>query len=251
MVIVKKTKSIAETGHVKNADNFTKLVIEIAGFSSYGPTASDLQLASLQAKDTTVQTKMSNVDSDEGTWKDFINARQVVYELMPTLSSRAVGIMASQDTKAKIIKDLRGIVKKIEGKRAVKLPVEPNPDAKTIKTVSAAQTSFDQRKDHFLKLISLLQTQPTYTPAEADLTIVALKAYVNTTVKNANTNVNTAAKNLFKSRKERNIELYANKTGAVNIALRVKEYVKGMLPAGAKSAEYKRIKHIAFRNFVS
>lgn len=250
MVIEKKKHSKSETGHIKNADNFSDLVVEISGFSSYNATAPDLLLTSLQAKDITVQAKIDNFDTDEGIWKDFINARQLAYEQMPTLSVRAVGIMASQDLKAKIIKDLRGLVKKIEGQRVGKLPAEPAPDEKTIKTISAAQTSFDQRKNHFLKIISLLQTQPSYTPLEADLTIVALKAFANTTLKTANTNVNTSAKNLFKSRKERNIELYKPKTGAVDIALRVKEYVKGMLPEGARSAEYKRIKHIAFRNLM-
>lgn len=240
-----------ETGHVKNAENFSKLITEVSGFgATYNPSASDLQLAQLQAKDAAVQAAMANVSVKEGLWKAKINDRQTAYQKMATLASRCVGVAASDDLNAKIIKDLRAVQKKITGKRSEKLPDEPQPSAApAAKTVSAAQTSFDKRKDHFSKLIGLLQTVSTYTPTEPDLSIAALNTYL-AGLSATTDNVNSTSKDLYKARKDRNIELYKEKTGAVDIALRVKEYVKGMLPAGASSAEYKRVKAISFKDFL-
>lgn len=240
-----------ETGHVKNAENFGKLITEVSGFgATYNPSASDLQLAQLQAKNTAVQTAMASVNTKEGLWKSKINDRQTAYEKMATLASRCVGVAASEDLNAKIIKDLRAVQKKITGQRSEQLPDEPQPSAApTVKTISAAQTSFDKRKDHFSKLIGLLQTASGYTPTELDLTITALNTYLSS-LSTANTDVNNKATDLYSARKDRNIELYKEKTGAVDIALRVKEYVKGMLPAGTSSAEYKRVKAIAFKDLL-
>jgi len=244
--------TISETGHVKNAENFSKLITEVSGFgATYNPSAGDLQIAQLQTKNTAVQTAMANVNTKDGVWKAKINDRQTAYEKMATLASRCVAVAASEDLNAKIIKDLRAVVKKITGRRKEKLPAEPQPAAAppSAKTISAAQTSFDKRKDHFSKLIGLLQTAGGYTPSEPDLTIAALNTYLGS-LSTANTDVNTTSKDLYTSRKLRNIELYKEKTGAVDIALRVKEYVKGMLPAGAGSAEYKRVKAIKFKDLL-
>lgn len=243
--------STSETGHVKNAENFGKLITEVSGFgATYNPSSSDLKLTQLQTKNTAVQTAMANVNTKEGLWKAKINARQTAYEKMATLASRCVGVAASEDLNAKIIKDLRAVVKKITGRRSEKLPDEPPPSAAPVaKTVSAAQTSFDKRKDHFSKLIALLQTASGYTPSETGLTIAALNTYLSS-LSTANTDVNNTASDLYQERKDRNIELYKEKTGAVDIALRVKEYVKGMMPAGAGSAEYKRVKAIKFKDLL-
>src|SRR3972149_4324847 len=201
---------ISETGHIKNAENFSKLLTEATGFgTTYNPSAADIKVPALTRKDTAVQASIINVNTKEGIWKAKINTRQSNYQLGATLASRAVGIVASEDLNAKILKDLRAVIKKIGGKRN-KLPDDPQPAAAPVpakKTVSAAQTSFDKRKDHFSKLISLLQTISGYTPNEADLTITSLTAYLNS-LKTANTDVNNAAKDLFQARKDRNIELY-------------------------------------------
>lgn len=246
-----RTISVQESGHIKNASNFSELIVEVQSFPAYNPFAVDLKIVNLQVKDAIVQTAINNVNIKEGLWKAKINNRQTSYEKMLTLSSRSVGVVASLDLNAKIVKDLRSIMKDIRGTRATKLPPEPEPNAMMIikKTISVAQTSFDKRKDNFSKLVGLLQTVSGYAPNEADLTILNLNTYISS-LQTVNKDVANAATELFKARKQRNIELYAERTGLVDIALRVKEYVKSMLPAGASSAEYKRIKHIKFKDLL-
>jgi hypothetical protein len=51
---------------------------------------------------------------------------------------------------------------------------------------------------------------------------------------------------LASARQERNKLLYAPKTGMMDTALAVKEYVKAVF--GTSSPQYKEVQHIRFRN---
>lgn len=99
--------------HVKNTENFRKLLTEESGFGAYNPSANDIKIPALGTKNTNVQGSMKNANKTKGIWKAKINTRQTNYEQMATLASRAVGVMASEDLNARIVKDMRSVVKKI------------------------------------------------------------------------------------------------------------------------------------------
>ncbi|MEW6685656.1 MAG: hypothetical protein AB1393_05560 [Candidatus Edwardsbacteria bacterium] len=241
--------AIYETGHAKNVANFALLVQEVTTLGPmYKPGTEDIKLPALNAKNGIVQAKMSAYDAALAAWKSEVNGRQTEYEKMNTLSARVMGQLKSLDLNAKIVKDANGIVKKIRGQRARRLPPTPEPiSEERAETISSSQRSFDNRKDNFEKLIKLVGTVQDYKPNEAELTIAGLGAYLASLGK-VNDKVNRTGAELAKARKERDIELYREKTGAVDIALRVKEYVKGALTPS--NPAYKRIKAIRFKDLL-
>ncbi|MDR0603590.1 MAG: hypothetical protein LBG80_04715, partial [Bacteroidales bacterium] len=120
-------------------------------------------------------------------------------------------------------------------------PLEENPQ----KHVSVSQVSFNEQIEHLNQLISLLKHQSTYTPTEPDLTIQALEQMYHN-MQSTNDRFVEVEAALTTARQERNKLLYAPKTGMMDTALAVKEYVKAAF--GAASPQYKEVKHISFKN---
>ena len=142
--------------------------------------------------------------------------------------------------------------KKIHGTANKKKTVAPSdptnttlPDAKTIST---SQQSYDQLKEHFSKLISLLTSEASYMPNETDLQTVTLQALL-ASMQAANTDVSNSYVDISNSRIERNKILYAENTGLYDTAMEIKKYVKSIY--GATSPQYKQVSGIKFTKAVS
>lgn len=111
------------------------------------------------------------------------------------------------------------------------------------KIISASQQSYDQLIQHFDGLISVLASEPSYSPNETALQIITLQTK-SQALKDANQVVSTAHTNVSNTRIERNQILYQEETGLVPIAADVKKYTKSVY--GATSPEYGQIKGIKF-----
>ena len=147
-----------------------------------------------------------------------------------------------------MIEDAKTINRKIQGSRKggnnTPTPSEPpNPDEPQPDGTSVSQQSYDSLIENFARLVDLVSSEPTYTPNEVELQVATLTALVtdlrakNTAVINANTALSNA-------RLSRNITLYKEKTGLVDVAGEVKKYVKSVF--GATSPQYKQISKIKF-----
>ena len=159
------------------------------------------------------------------------------------MSTRLNNAFQTTDATTEKINDAKGFNRKIQGKRASKIdtPVDPNAPAPT--TISSSHQSYDQLIQHFAGLISVLQSEPTYTPNENDLKIATLTAkQADMTAKN--TALATAYTAVSNSRINRDKVLYKETTGLVPIATDVKKYIKAVF--GASSAEYRQVKSIEF-----
>jgi hypothetical protein len=237
--------TVSETGHAINVAHFQDVIDFVIGYgATYNPTKTVLKLASLTTKMATETTNLSAVTTENTAFNDAVNDRAIEFSDIRPLSTRILNALSATDASTQKIDDAKTYNRKIQGKRAKAVPtptVPPNPTAPT--TISASQQSFDQLVQHFDGLISVAGSEPSYAPNEVDLKIVTLTAK-GATMLTLNNAVGTAFTGISNARITRNKGLYAVKTGLVDIAEGVKDYVKSIY--GFKSPEYKQISKIKF-----
>jgi len=90
-----------------------------------------------------------------------------------------------------------------------------------------SQQSYNSVLKNFTAFLSLLEKAPGYQTATLDLTLVALQDFEKL-LQSANKCINAAASDLSKARIDRNLFLYTPETESVDIALSVKNYIKGI-----------------------
>jgi hypothetical protein len=233
-----------ETGHAKNVANFQDLIAFCTGYgATYNPTKNALKLPQLNTLFTSGQNALADVVTKNTAYNNAVNARIASFDGFRALSTRLINAFQTTDATTEKINDAKGFNRKIQGKRASKIdtPVDPNAPAPT--TISSSHQSYDQLIQHFAGLISVLQSEPTYTPNENDLKIATLTAkQADMTAKN--TALATAYTAVSNSRINRDKVLYKETTGLVPIATDVKKYIKAVF--GASSAEYRQVKSIEF-----
>lgn len=237
--------STTETGHAKNVANFQDVIAFVIGYgATYNPSKAALTLANLNAKLTAEQSNISAVIAKNTSYNNAVNDRVVEFSNIRPLSTRVVNALSSTDASDQKIDDAKTFNRKIQGKRASTVDAKPtDPNTPAPKTISASQQSYDQIVQHFNGLISVAESEASYKPNEADLKVAALtaKATDMLTKNNAVATEYTAVSN---ARISRDKGLYTPKTGLVDTANDVKDYVKSIF--GYSSPEYKQISKIKF-----
>lgn len=239
----KPAKRIHEDGNANNVYNFN---YEIAAVTVFGPLFAPnnplLPIPHLNAVLSAAQDALANVNATFNAFKQALDARQALYERMLTLATQMMGELRSCGASKATIEKATSYKRKLEGKRVKK--TDPNS---TDKIISAAQTSFAQRFNHFDGLIGVCEIEPLYNPSTDNLKIVELKAYL-AEMQAANSAAALGSAKLTSARTERNKILYSPVTGLVDIAIAVKEYVKAVF--GFKTPEYRSVSHLKFKNLV-
>jgi len=233
-----------ETGHAKNVANFQDLIAFCTGYgATYNPTKNALKLPQLNTLFTSGQNALADVVTKNTAYNNAVNARIASFDGIRALSTRLINAFQTTDATTEKINDAKGFNRKIQGKRASKIDTPVDPNAPAPITISSSHQSYDQLIQHFAGLISVLQSEPTYTPNENDLKIATLTAkQADMTAKN--TALATAYTAVSNSRINRDKILYKETTGLVPIATDVKKYIKAVF--GASSAEYRQVKSIEF-----
>lgn len=262
MVIVKK-RSKSETGHFKNLMNFEDLLARFnALMGRYNPARPELQLGSLQQLFQEAQMVMERLTTASTMNDTATNTRADLFDKLGPTTTSVVNYLIAGGASAKTIEDAKGFQRKMQGVRAGKKGTEPDApteetDAAAMandgtekditeedKTRSAAQLSYDLKIEHFSKLLSLAQNEPTFQPREEELQIGALQNFLQQ-LRMANTAKAYADAELEAARRERTRVFYHPETGLVARALQAKAYAKAVL--GASSEDYKHIHRINFR----
>jgi hypothetical protein len=237
--------STQETGHAKNVANLQDLIAFVTGYgATYNPSKTALKLTSLQALNTTANSVLADVVLKNTGYNNAVNARFTAFDGLRALSTRLVNAIQTTDATPEKVKDLKGFNRKMQGKRAStpQAPVDPNAPAPV--TISAVQLSYDQQIQHLAGIISILQSETTYTPNEADLKIATLTTkQADLTAKNSA--VATAYTTISNTRISRDKTLYKDVTGLVAIANEVKKYIKQVY--GASSPEFAQVSAIKFK----
>jgi hypothetical protein len=239
--------STTETGHAKNVANFGLLIAEVTQMGAdYNPTNPSIALTALTTKKAACDHVMERVITSTVPYKNAVNARDMAYAGMSKLSSRILSALEGSGASKDIIKDAKGLVNKIKGRRTGKIkdgdPANPGGGS-----ISVSQLSYDNMKANFDMLVALVKGQTLYNPNETALKIAALEAYALSLVP-LNETVNTTIVDLQDKRTERNEELYAPETGLFEIAKKVRVYVKSIY--GANSPVYKRMVRIIIKKMV-
>jgi hypothetical protein len=234
-----------ESGINTNVGHFDLLIDVCEGFgASYNPVPQGLQITALRTQSQTVKTAITAVDTAFPGYVTAENARQKAFALLPPLATRVQAAAIVLGLPDAIIVHIKEVVRKIRGQRAHKI-VPTGSGEEPVKHISVSQVSFNEQIEHLNQLIALVGSQPAYTPTEPDLTVAALTALLDE-MRTTNAAVMLAETPLANARQERNKLLYAPKSGMIDTALAVKEYVKAVF--GASSPEYKEVKHIKFEN---
>ena len=238
--------STSETGHAKNVANFQSLIAFVTGYgTTYNPSKNALKLPQLIALKADADTKLADVVTQNTKFNTKVNERLAAFSSLKSLSTRLVNALQTTDASTQIIKDAKGFNRKMQGQRAsasATTPTDPNTPAPN--TISSSQQSYTQQIQHLAGLISVLQSEPSYTPNETDLKIATLQAKQND-LTSKNNDVATAYANISNSRIARNTTLYSTEGSIFDVASEVKKYVKSIY--GASSPEFAQVKGIEFK----
>lgn len=234
--------SISEKGHAKNIGNFYKLISFCEGYgTTYNPSKEILKIPQLNALLLVANQKLQNVIEKNTLYNDAVNERINAFKDLRALSTRLINALQTTEASQEKINDAKGFNRKIQGKRVAVAKKSLDSEAQAPNTISVSQLSYDKLIQHFAGLISVLQSEETYQPNEADLTIVKLNdKRVDFYVKNQN--VANAHTTISNARIERNNIMYDDDNGLVNVANEVKKYVKSVF--GAVSPQYAQVKGI-------
>lgn len=231
---------MSETGHAKNIANFQNLITVVTQYgTAYNPSKTTLKLTQLHSLATTAQASLADVILKKTAYNNAVNDRIIAFKNLKSLSTRLVNALETTNASKEMIKNAKGFNRKIQGKRAT------TPDAQTnTNKISSAQVSYDQQIQHFAGLLSILQSEISYTPNENELKVTTLTAKKADLISKNNA-VATAYATISNSRITRNKTLYNNTTGLVDIVLEVKKYIKSVY--GSTSPEYDQVKGILFK----
>jgi hypothetical protein len=232
-----------ETGHIVNIGNFKKLINILTGWETrYAPEPERLKLPYLNAIYTAAVQSVENLDRQVPLWLRAVNARVVAFEPLNKLVTRVLFYAEAIPLNPATLRTLKDMVRKIHGSRAKAMVVKVDGEP-THHYISVSQRSFEQRIEHFSKIVAILNAASEYRPNEADLSVAGLTERLEA-IRTANAAATAAILLVDAARNARNVVLYSS-SGIVDLALDVKKYVGGAF--GLKSHEYMRLKSIPFR----
>ena len=236
--------STSETGHAKNVANLQDLISFVTGYgATYNPTKNALKLPQLNALYTASQSSLADVVTKNTVYNNKVNERVVAFKDLKSLSTRLINALQTTDATSEKVADAKAFNKKMQGIRAKAVETPTDPNAPAPNTISTSQQSYDQQIQHLAGIISVLQTEPSYSPNETDLQIATLTAK-QADLTSKNNAVSTAYTNVSNSRIARDTTIYGTDTGLFDIATEVKKYIKSVF--GATSPQFAQVKGIEF-----
>lgn len=240
--------SSAETGHAKNLANFQSLIEFVSGYGTmYNPSKDTLKIPHLNLIATNAHAKLADVIQKNAEYNNAVNNRIIAYQNLRTLSTRLINALQATDAPKERVNNAKVFNRKLQGKRASSASIVTNLDTPAPVKISVSQQSFDLQIQHFSALISVLKSEPSYTPNEDELKITTLNDK-QADLMTKNNEVSVAYVNVSNSRIMRDRTLYDNTIGLVDVATEVKKYVKSIY--GASSPEFNMIKGIRFRKVI-
>lgn len=252
-----------ETGHSKNVANLLKYEQFLATLGvGYNPANTNITASAISTLYNNADTKVNAEKTAFTTWKQATNQREINFKELKSLSTKLLGALQSTGTAQQTINDFAFYVKKLRGNTVTKSTkadagitdppptddITPTPTPTEPTTISTSQQSYDNKMQHFSKMILLLQGQPVYVPNETEFQVASLQTRF-TTITTINDTANTAIATLRAARIERNTFMYAENTGVLDLIKQSKAYIKSVY--GADSQQYKTANSIKFVRVIS
>ncbi len=232
--------STSEKRHAKNVANFaTEISFCTAYSTAYNPSKESLKLDALNNLLSKSEDSLNDVTNAKNRYSLAVNERQIAFTKLKPTATRIINALGATDASDQTIADAKTINKKIQGGRSTAKPSQ-NEEKKTIST---SQQSYDSLVENFSKLIDHVNAKPSYAPNETDLSVTSLQTCLSE-LRNANMKAIYTYTTYSNAMISRDVILYADKTGLVDMALEVKKYVKSVF--GATSPQYKQLSGLEF-----
>lgn len=236
-------KSISETGHNKNAANFSSAyqIFEEMG-DLYNPSNPTLALIAFQPIKEKLTEVTAFMNLKNPVYKNLVADREVAIAPLGKVLTQVLNAALSTNISEKDKENLASAVKKIRGDAKAK---KVDPEKAEDQTISTSQMSYDNRVANLDAFNSQLASHEEYKPNEAELQISTLKEY-HLRLKNLNGEVNAAGYALITARKNRNEALYFAPQNVIKLMRDVKPYMKSLGTKG--EPYYKALVKLKFRD---
>ena len=235
--------STSEKGNAKNVANFQSLISFANGYGeNYNPSKNALKVDQLNALYTAAHVNLTKVVSENTAYNNAVNNRAAAFKDLKPFATRVFNALQSTDAQPEKIADAKGFNKKIQGVRA-KAVAQPDPNVPAPKTISTSQQSYDQQIQHLDGLISILESEPSYSPNEPELQVANIQSKKEKLI-DKNSAVAIAYAAVSNARIARDKTIYGAEEGLIEVAADVKKYVKSVF--GATSPQFAQIKGIDF-----
>lgn len=246
----KKTRKIYQTGHAKNVSNFDSMLVFVEGYGTlYNPGKELLKLPNLLSLKDKAFQKINAVNMSQSAYTTAVTERDDAFEDIDQFITNVFLQLKAYESSRSVLKDFQTYVRKFKGRRAIAKITKSELEALSqteneVKYNSIAQMGFDMRVENFGKIITMLETIPSYSPNEPAYTIQGLKEKLEL-LKTKNNKVTQTTMLLANARLERTEILYTPETGLYEVAVKVKAYVRSIF--NLNSEQYKQIKNINFK----
>jgi hypothetical protein len=241
---------VNDSGHAKNVANLSKLNFLIATLGeAYNPSNAKISPTAFIDLYVKAEEKQNNVDDKLNNWKNATNKREIAFEKLETLSTKLMASLQSSDVTQQTLDDFAFFVKQMRGHRkslpgrqtgvkTVKADTSNSltPDEQEENRVSTAKQSFDNKLQHFSKMILLLKSETLYKPNELAYNPHNLEELESSLI-GINNDANFSYIDLKAARIDRNAFFYAENAGFIDLVKKAKAYIKSVY--GTKSPQYK------------
>lgn len=241
-----------EAGNMKVIGNFRKLIDWVSAEANYKPSNDSLKAAAMETQYPIALAAVEAVAAKHAPYKAALTERKLAFDSLAKKARQIRNVAKSSGASPQTLANLDTPLRKLLGERkSEKATVDPSatpggpnaPENGASKQHSASQMSFDNRIGSYASLLSIVGTIAAYNPNEPDLKLPALQTFGDELAAKNNA-VNTAFVPLSQARALRDQLLYTDENSVVNVAIRVKAYVKGAL--GPDSHLHQKIKALRF-----
>ncbi len=247
-----------ETGHAKNVANLGKFNQLIATFgSNFNPSNPAISATALQTLHANAGAQITAFNVAFANWKNATNNRELAFEPLGKMATQILGALQSLPLPTQTIDDFEVLVKKFRSRtkkssktkaadptsgqdeQVAALPTDPAEP----KSISTSQQSFDNKLQHFEKMVLILQNIPSYAPNETAFQVATLQAQ-QAALHALNDAANTSYTALRFARTNRNAFFYGNNTGLLDLLKNAKAYIKSIY--GASSPQFRSANDLRF-----
>lgn len=238
-----------ETGHNKNVVNFETITTKCNNMGAlFNPSNEEIALPALKTTLQSGKEILVSYNKAKVAFDNVTNERKVLYQPVSSLITRVIAAVKSAKISKESLDDLKSLADLFRGHRKAPSKAQKAKAAEgeeVPKSASRSKQSYDSKAESFEKLVSLLETTPSYKPNEQELSLAVLKT-LSQQLKDANTRTADAEDKLEKARNERNRVLYGTESGLVDLGGKVKQYALSLL--STKSPEYKQLIKIKLKD---
>ncbi len=232
--------------NVDNMEVFTEKVITFD--PAFNPSDTRLSIQNQKEIKVSGDKVLLGVALAERTNDDFATTRNIAFDALDPFVTRLINAVRISDAPAQTIEHADSIVREYRNQRATEIEPpakteEGTEEEESARTNKMRNGSFNTKIENYRNLVLLVNAIVGYKTNEAELTLEAISGRLDN-LKRVNSACVTAEAELEAARQLRDIVLYADKTGLVDVAMDSKLYVKSAY--GATSKQYRLISGITF-----